>query len=166
MKKYPTLLECITHPKQTRRRNQEIRAAAKRQMAMHILCMEALRKNDFDAAQEVLDKMIAEFPDDAGIHAHVAGNYNLKGDKVNFLKHIAISLALNPEELGALTRLTRFLVNENQSELARQVHERAWTVYAKTLRYFRTKPAEIVQEKERFFALLDRWVPSTSPQKD
>ncbi len=165
MKTYPNLLERIAHPRQTRRHYQKIKTEAGQQAELYHSFIHAVRNNDFKYAQVVADKMIAEFPHDSGIHSTVAGHYSQKGDDVNFLKHIAISLALDPEAYSALSRLTRFLVNQNQMPLARAVHERAWAVYVKMLRYFRTKPAELAQKREEHFALLDRWATSTSPQK-
>ncbi|GDX41317.1 hypothetical protein LBMAG21_16090 [Armatimonadota bacterium] len=175
MKTYPNLLERITHPRQVRRQSEEVRAGARRHLEILSPVYSKLMSPDGEPYAEMLDngevlacyeQVLAEFPDDADSHALIAGLYRLKGDEVNFLKHLSIALALDPQNFLALLKLSDYLCKRNQMPLANEIHERAWTVYVKALRTLRTKPAELAQEREKHFALLDRWATSTSPQKD
>jgi len=109
-------------------------------------------------------RVLAEFPDDADSHVMTAIHYRHKGNEVNFLKHLSVALALDPENGLALLKLSEYLCKQNQMTFARAVHERAWSVYEKILRYLRS--AELAQKREEHFALLDRWATSTSPQKE
>lgn len=175
MKKYSSALERVTHPRQTRRRNEEVRARAKRQIEIMSPVYSKLWRPGGEPNAEILyseealachERVLVEFPDDSDAHATSAVFRQCKGDDLEFLKHIAIALALDSENVVALRLLSEYLCKQNQMAFASEVHERAWDSYERMLRYLQTKPAELAQEREKHFARLDRWAGSTSPQKD